>query len=205
MFRKTNHIDTAFRHIKNFSLALVAGTLFLCGFSLWLVSKNRKDSERRVYILANGHALEAFAGDRKDNIKVEAQDHVKVFHQDFFSLDPDDKVILTNITRALYLADGSALKQYNNLRESGYYTNLISGNISQKIAIDSIRVNTNSYPYFFHCEAKEVLTRTTSILTRNLSSEGYLRNVERSENNPHGFLIERWVILENRDLKTESR
>jgi conjugative transposon TraK protein len=114
-------------------------------------------------------------------------------------------VITANITRALYLADASAKKQYDNLKESGYYSNLISGNISQEISIDSIMVNLDSYPFYFRCMAQEKLIRTTSIVTRSLITEGYLRNVERSDNNSHGFLIERWMILENKDLKIENR
>jgi hypothetical protein len=53
--------------------------------------------------------------------------------------------------------------------------------------------------------AQEKLIRTTSIVTRSLITEGYLRNVERSDNNSHGFLIERGMILENKDLKIENR
>jgi hypothetical protein len=82
---------------------------------------------------------------------------------------------------------------------------MVSGNISQQIGIDSISLDMNSYPYYFKCLAKEKLIRTTSITTRNLITEGYLRNVQRSDNNPHGFLIERWMIVENRDIKTEGR
>jgi len=32
-----------------------------------------------------------------------------------------------------------------------------------------------------------------------------LRNVSRSDNNPHGFLIERWATIANKDLKTTAR
>lgn len=44
-----------------------------------------------------------------------------------------------------------------------------------------------------------------SITTRSLMTEGSLRNVSRSDNNPHGFLIERWNTIDNRDLKTAGR
>ena len=104
----------------------------------------------------------------------------------------------------MYLSDGSAKTAYDNLKESGYYSNLISGNISQSIAIDSIQVNIDSYPFYWRCYATETITRTTSMLIRSLLTEGYLREVARSDNNPHGFLIERWNTLENRDIKTES-
>ena len=161
--------------------------------------------QSKVYILANGKALEAYASDRKDNIPVEARDHVKNFHQYFFTLDPDDKVIQTNIAKALYLADGSAKREYDNLKENGYYANVIAGNISQQIKVDSITVDINEYPYHFRCYATQNIIRTTTTVTRNLITDGYLRNVSRSDNNPHGFLIERWTTIENKDLKTVNR
>ena len=161
--------------------------------------------EERIYILSNGKALEAWSAERRDNMPVEARDHVRMFHHYFFSLDPDDRVIEANVTKALYLADVSAKRQYDNLKESRFYSNIISGNISQEIVTDSIQVDINQYPFYFRSYAKQKLIRTTSIVTRSLVTEGYLRNVSRSDNNPHGFLIEKWRTLENKDIKTENR
>ena len=149
--------------------------------------------------------LEALAAERKDNIPVEARDHIKMFHYYFFSLDPDDKVIQSNISKALYLADGSAKQQYENLKENSYYSNIIAGNISQQILVDSILVDVSQYPYYFKCVAEQKIIRPSTIVTRSLTTEGYLRNVARSDNNPHGFLIEKWKTIENNDIKTENR
>jgi len=205
MFQQLKNIDTAFKHIKTLSVALIAACALICAFTVYKSYQFVSNSQQHIYILANGKALEAFSADRKDNIPVEARDHVRMFHDYFFNLDPDDKVITANITKALYLADNSAEKMYNDLKEQDYYGDIISGNISQQIIIDSIRVDVNQYPYYFRCYAKEKLTRSTSIVTRSLITEGYLRNVARSDNNPHGFLIEKWNTLENKDLKTENR
>jgi len=109
------------------------------------------------------------------------------------------------VTKALYLADISAKKQYDNLRESGYYNNLISANISQEITVDSIRLDVNSYPYQFTCFATEKLVRTSNTITRKLITRGRVRDIEtQSDNNPHGFLIEDWEILENNDEQANS-
>jgi len=172
---------------------------------LHLGAANVRQSQQKIFILANGKALEAYAAERKDNIPVEARDHVKMFHHYFFSLDPDDKVIESNISKALYLADASAKQQYNDLKENSYYANIISGNISQEITIDSIDINISQYPFYFRCQAREKIIRATTIVTRSLVTEGWLRNVARSDNNPHGFLIEKWRTLENKDIKTEQR
>ena len=205
MFRQTKNIDTAFQHIRSFTMLVIVGCVFLCSFALYKSYRLVSEMQSKVYILANGRALEAYASNRKDNIPVEARNHVKAFHRLFFTLDPDDKVIKANIAKAMYLADVSAKRAYDNLRESGYYADIIAGNISQDINVDSVIIDLNDYPYHFHCYAKQHIVRMTSTVSRSLITEGYLRNVSRSDNNPHGFLIERWRTIENRDLKIENR
>lgn len=205
MFKKTKNIDTAFRHVRLFSIAFLAGCIIISVMIAYKSYQLATQSQQRIFILANGKALEAYAADRKDNIPVEARDHVKMFHHYFFTMDPDDKVIQSNITKALYLADGSAKQQYDNLKENGYYTNLISGNISQEMQADSIMINTENYPFYFRYKGQQKIIRPTTIVTRSLITEGYLRNVSRSDNNSHGFLIERWRTLENKDINIQNR
>ena len=188
-----------------FSIVLVCGCFLLCGYVLYKSYDLSARVQDRIYILAGDKALEAYASSRKDNVMVEAKDHVAMFHQYFFSLDPDDKMIDANIKKALYLVDASAKKQYDNLKEIGYYSNIISGNISQQVSVDSVLVDTKVQPYYFKYYGKQKIIRPNSIVTRNLITEGHLRNVARSDHNSHGFLIERWTTLENKDLKTEIR
>jgi conjugative transposon TraK protein len=205
MFRQAKNIDSAFRQMRLFTLIVVVLSAGLAAYSIHRGHEAQRTAHDKVFILANGKVLEAYAADRKDNIPVEAKDHVKMFHHYFFSLDPDDEVIEANISKALYLADGSAKQQYDNLKENGYYTNLISGNISQELSVDSISVNINTYPFYFRFKGEQKIIRPTTIVTRSLVTEGYLRNVARSDNNPHGFLIEKWKTLENSDIKTQNR
>jgi conjugative transposon TraK protein len=205
MFKKMKNIDTAFRHVRGFTMLVILGCVVICCFALYKSYSLVAEMQSKIYILANGKALEAYASERKDNIPVEARDHVKVFHRLFFTLDPDDKAIQTTITKALYLADGSAKRVYDDLKENGYYAGLISGNVNQTISLDSVAIDINDYPYRFRCYATQNIVRPTSITTRSLITEGSLRNVSRSDNNPHGFLIERWNIIENSDIKTVSR
>ena len=205
MFQQLKQIDSAFKLVRNLCLTVIIICFTVCAFAIYKTTEVVKESHEQVYILANGKILQATASSRQENIPVEARDHIRMFHYYFFTLDPDDKVIQSNITKALYLADGSAKRAYDNLKENSYYANIISGNMSQSINIDSIVVNTTDYPFYWKCYATEKITRPSSIVTRNLITEGYLRDVSRSDNNPHGFLIERWNTIENKDIKIEPR
>ncbi len=205
MFKPTQNIDHAFRSMRVFMLLVVAGSLLVCVYALYQNAVLASRMQDRVYVLSNGRAVEVFASSRKDNIGVEAKDHIRRFHELFFSLDPDEKAIATTIKKALYLSDASAKKQYDDLVETGYIGGIISGNVSQQIRVDSVQVNTTAEPYYFRCYATILITRSTSVVTRNLVTQGFLRSVARTDNNAHGFLIEKWETLENKDIKTENR
>jgi len=205
IFQQMKNIDTAFKYTRMISLLVIGASGLLSGFALHTAYAMVRDAQNKIYVLAGSKAFEAMAANRKENIPVEARDHIRSFHEWFFTLDPDEKVIGANIGRALYLADGSAKQAYDNLKESGYYNSIVAGNISQSIDIDSIQLNLDRSPWYFKCFATQTITRTTSTLTRRLVTEGNLRNTSRSDHNPHGFLIEKWNTLENKDIKTEHR
>jgi conjugative transposon TraK protein len=205
MFTQLKNIDTAFKHIKLFSYLLILANVITLCFAIYKSYDFAGKAENRVHILYNGKVLQAFASDRKSNLPVELRDHIKTFHEYFFDLSPDDKAIRAGVTKALYLADESAKHQYDNLRENGFYAGLISANISQQVIVDSIRLDMDQYPYPFTCYATEKLIRTSGAVTRSLVTQGRVRDIHiETDNNPHGFLIERWETLENKDLNTEN-
>ena len=205
MFKKARNIETAFQYMRVYTILINTGAFLFSVYVNYSANRRVDKAQEKLYILSSGKVLEALASDRKDNIPVEARDHIRAFHQYFFTLDPDEKVITTNITRALYLADGSAKHLYDNLKENGYYAGIISGNVNQEIDVDSIELDIGTYPFHFRCFATQRIIRPTSLVTRDLITEGWLRNMGRSDNNPHGFLIERWNTLENKDVKVEKR
>jgi conjugative transposon TraK protein len=205
MFSQTKNIDTAFRHIKTFSIVLILANVLTMGFCIFKSFSIVNAAQNRVHILYNGKVLEAVASDRKSNLPVELRDHIKTFHQYFFNLSPDDKAIQAEVTKALYLADESAKKQYDNLHEAGYYNNLISANINQEISVDSIKLDVNQVPYAFTCYATEKLIRASSTLIRKLITRGTVRDIKtQTDNNPHGFLIQGWEILSNTDVNLNA-
>jgi len=206
MFRQLQNIDSAFKYIRFFSLAFLIANCVICTFVIYSFHQQEENSLKRVYIIRDGKLLEAIAADKSQQLSVELRDHIKMFHFYFYSLDPDDAVIKNHITKALYLADGSAKSEYDNLVEKGYYSSIISGNISQVVNIDSIRLNIDQAPYYFRYYGHIKIIRTTSIAIRSLITEGYIRKLDAvSDNNPHGFLIERWNIIDNTDLSLEKR
>ena len=205
MFPKTKNIETSFRSLRLISLCAILGSVGSGIFFFLAAGRWVERSQSRVYVLAAGKAFETFQSDRDANLPAETRAVVRDFHELFFTLDPDERYNSEGLKQALYLADGSAKRVYDNLKESGFYAGIVSGNMSVRLTVDSIQVELGRYPFRFRLVGHETLTRPTSIVTRLLVTEGDIREVKRSENDPHGLLIERWVIVDNRDIKIESR
>ena len=68
MFKAAKNIDTAFKQVRLFSIIAIVSLLLLALFIAYKSFQLTASMGQRIYILANGKALEAYAADRKDNI-----------------------------------------------------------------------------------------------------------------------------------------
>src|SRR5579859_1665615 len=112
MFPKTRNLETAFQHVRLFTAVAIVGCLLLCGFVIWQALRAIDRNQDRIYILESGRALEAMAGSRRENIPVEARDHIRPGREEFFPREQGEKLIAAHLGKALYLADGSARRVY---------------------------------------------------------------------------------------------
>ena len=116
-----------------------------------------------------------------------------------------DYAIEHNIGRALQLADKSAYNYYVDFAEKGYYNRLISGNINQVVHVDSVVCDFATYPYKMRTYARQLIIRESNVTERSLVTSCSLQNTGRSDDNPNGFIIEQFTILENRDIRSAER
>lgn len=165
-----------------------------------------QEGKRYVYVLdKSGSMMLAIKQDAKVSRPIEAREHVRRFHDLLLTLTPDDKAINDNLNSAIAMADNSAYVYYSDLAERGYYQRIISGDVIQTIICDSVTVNMDSYPYTWRYYGKQRITRASALVVRNFISEGGLVDVVRSDNNPSGFMITQFRVVNNSDIKNESR
>lgn len=205
-FKSLKNIETSFRQIRLFGIVFVS----LCAvivISAVCLSLNFAEKQReKIYVLDNGKSLMlALSQDMNQNRPAEAREHVRRFHELFFTLSPDKSAIQHNIDRALILADKSAYNYYSDFVEKGYYNRIIAGNITQVVKVDSVVCDFNNYPYTAKTFAKEMIIRQSNVTERSLVTVCRLTNASRSDDNPNGFIIEGLTILENRDIQTVKR
>ncbi len=198
-------MDAAHQQAKILTILCVVGMIAVAVYSITYVTNALQKQSQLIYALVGDEAVSLRAISVTDNRPVEAYNHVDLFHRNFYTLDPEREVIDYNIDRALTLGDNSVRTLVQDYEEDNYYRKLIASNTSQRIAVDSIALDMSTYPYEFRYIGKLTITRTSSIATRTLVTQGLLRDVQRSKNNPHGFLIERYEVTENDDLKVVQR
>jgi len=205
-FKSLNNIESAFKQIRLFSivfLLMCSGTM--C-FSVWKAFTFAETQRQKIYVLDQGKSLMlALSQDLSQNRPVEARQHVKMFHELFYNLSPDASAIESNIQRSLFLSDRSAFNHYRDLSEKMYYNRIVSGNINQRIEVDSVVCDFDVYPYDVRTYARQYIIREKNITERNLVTACKLQNAVRSDNNPHGFILENFMVLSNRDIRTIDR
>ena len=205
-FKSLKNIETSFRQIRLFGIVFVCMCAAITGYSVWSSYNFAEAQRQRIYVLDGGKSLMlALSQDMTQNRPVEAREHVKRFHELFFTLSPDKKAIESNVNRALFLVDKSAFKFYQHMAEKGYYNRIVSGNINQIVQVDSITCDFDSYPYKAVTYAKQMIIRESNVTERSLVTRCNLINSVRSDNNPHGFTMEKFEIVENRDIRISER
>lgn len=205
-FKSLKNIETSFRQIRLFSIVFLCLCAVVAGYSVWSAYGFAEKQREKIYVLDDGKSLMlALSQDLTQNRPVEAREHVKRFHELFFTLSPDKRAIESNIQRAMVLCDKTAFNYYKDLAEKGYYNRIISGNIIQNVIVDSIRCNYDVYPYQIATYARQIIIRESNLTERSLITTCQLLNTSRSDDNPHGFFMENFDIKENKDLMTVDR
>ena len=205
-FKSLKNIETSFRQIRLFGIVFLSLCTVITVWSVWSSYRFAEKQREKIYVLDNGKSLMlALSQDMAQNRPVEAKSHVQRFHELFFTLSPDKDAIESNVRRSLFLADKSAYNYYKDLSEKGYYNRVISGNINQTVEIDSMKCDFDQYPYRVDTYARQLIVRESSLTVRSLVTTCRLLNATRSDNNPHGFIMEAFTITENKDLQTIKR
>jgi conjugative transposon TraK protein len=205
-FKTLRNIENSFKQIRLYAIVFALLCIMVTGYTIWQSYDFAEQQRQKVYVLDNGKSLMlALAQDASINRPVEAREHIRRFHELFFTLAPDKDAIENNMKRAFNLADKSAFDYYKDLAEKGYYNRIISGNVQQRIDLDSVICDFDHYPYAVKTYAKQFIIRSSNLTKRNLVTSCHLVNSVRSDNNPQGFNIEKFAVMENRDMEVIER
>jgi conjugative transposon TraK protein len=177
--------------------------IIIAGSALYFARDLINQSRRQIYVLDGNVPVLVRQTNVEVNREVEYKSHINLFHMLFFTLPPDDDFMKNNIEKSMYMIDESGLTEYNNLKEKGYYNAILASSASLGIQTDSIQLDLENMTFSFF--GTQRIERETSILKRALITTGSIKDVPRSDNNPHGCLITNWKTVLNKDLETITK
>ena len=205
-FNSLQNIQKAFALTRIYLILITIVLLALGGYAIYSSYQFAEAQRSKIYVLENGQPLLlALSHNVEENRVAEAKSHVRRFHEYFFTISPEKTAIEYNINKALLLSDNVAADYYIKLKEDGFYERIISAGILCELMVDSVKIDDTTYPYRAYTYGKTSIIRSSSILYRNLETVCDLVNSTRTENNPHGFIIEKWKIINNSDIKEVKR
>lgn len=190
-------------------LVLIVSCLFMVGCvvisisSLFTARMMVDDAQKKIYVLDGTVPILVQRTTMDETLDVEAKSHVELFHHLFFTLAPDDKYINYTMEKAMYLVDESGLAQYNTLKERGLFSNIIGTSSVFSIFCDSIKFDKDKMEFTYY--GRQRIERRTNVLYREIVTTGSLKRVPRTENNPHGLLIENWRTILNKDIEQRKK
>lgn len=204
--KSLKNIETTYSRLRLYAISFIVLCFASTGYVVYKSYDFAEKQREKVYVLDNGKSLMvALSQDISINRPVEAREHIRRFHELFFTLAPDEKAIKDNISRACNLADKSAYNIYQDMKEKGFYNNLIRGNVFQRYDLDSIVCDFDKYPYRAYSYGKLYIIRESNITQRLVVTTCNLINTVRSDNNPQGFMIKDFNVVENKDLQIVER
>lgn len=181
----------------------ISGVIALGAVALTMMYVNEHSSN--IYVLDKGTAATATLSESDSQRELEVQDHVVRFHELMLTLSPTSESINSNIERALSMSDRSAYDYWKDLSETGFYNRLVSANISQQFAVDSVKTDMGSYPYLTDVYGKLYLIRESNITAYSIHTSCQLVDIGRSKANPHGLMVEKFRIVSNEKIGTRKR
>lgn len=201
-----DNIESNFRSMKILTLSVIGASMMVAIAAIYIAVDFASASRDNIFVVdKSGAALMATSAPDESQKELEAQDHLTRFHELFFNLSPSSESIKRNVDRALVMSDRSAYDYWKDMSERGFYQRLVSANISQQIVVDSVKVNISSYPYDAVTYGRLFLIRESNITAYQFESTCRLVNVERSQSNPHGLMIEKFIVRRNENIGTKRR
>lgn len=180
-------------------LLTIVGNVVVCGMLIAYGAKILSEERSQVYILDGDIPFLAQRSQQEANFVMEAKAAIQLFLQYFFTLPPDDDYIKWTLGKAMYMVDGTGMKQKQAMEENGFFSDIVSSSAICTIMCDSIKLDEHSRKFTYY--GTQNIRRRTKSIRRTLITSGELENVPRTQNNPHGLLITHWKTLKNIDLE----
>ncbi len=201
-------LETNNKILRFVLIGVIASSLLVNIIIFFKANSTINEIRKSVYVTLRGQSMEMMVSENyKKNKPAEIKNHIRMFHDLFFNLTADPKMIEENVVkRSLYLGDKSIRELHKLREEQKFYSNLIAADAYQEIKLDSINLDINNYPYNAQIFGSITLVRSSVVEVRRLVATCTIEELpNRSENNPHGLMITNYEANNDKIIETHAR
>lgn len=198
-------ILSSFKKNKRITICATFACIAISLGAIILAFRFAKESEGHIFVVDQGYVLAANRQDNAIQKDMEVASHVRRFHELMYNLAPNTEAIEANVSMASALGVEVASVIDADRKEDSFYTQLIQLPAVEEIKVDSVKVDVSVYPYRARTWATLYFIRPSNVAKYYFQSYSELVNSRRSESNPHGLTIEKFVVEKQTRLETTTR
>jgi len=170
-------------------ITVVSGALISSLFFGWMMYDIQRTALNNSFAInTDGSVIPLKWVTQKENLEVEAQAHLELFHNYFYNIDASN--YLRNLEKALWLGNSSVDNLYRQKKADGVYNRLLQYSLVQKVLSIESQLDLQVELYQFKTITIFEINRGTVVDRYELISTGNLIVVDRNyPTNTHGLLI----------------
>ncbi|SEC65515.1 Bacteroides conjugative transposon TraK protein [Tenacibaculum sp. MAR_2009_124] len=197
-----NDISKSEKKSRKIIFFSITSVLLIAIAAMHYVYKTNESVKNSFYLIDGGQKVATIrVKDFRKAVDILTEGHISLFHQLFFSIEPDWEYIKRNIEeKALYMIDRSGTKVYNDLLNDNYFESVVMSRYRIEVEMDSMNIDYSKYPYKFMFHGKQKIFYKRDITYRKLITKGYIEETAVSPNNLNGMKIIDWSIVNNDDI-----
>ncbi len=198
------NIYSSLRQNRWVVLATIIGAALTSTVAIVMMARtHRQAMENAFAIQTDGQVIPLKLVSQKENLLVEAQAHLQLFHTYFYHIDAGS--VEQHLEKALWLGDSSVDELYLQKKADGVYNRLLQYSLVQRVLSSDSKINLKVAPYAFEVKTVFAIDRGQVTDTYELITTGKLLHVDRNfPHNPHGLLITDFFENSLRKIETDE-
>jgi hypothetical protein len=200
-----NSIYKVMNSYRFFALLIIVGNLCVScffGYILYNVTQNNI-----MVVDGQGDILSASKTSEDNLLKIESDNHIRLFYSRFFSYDKLNYKKRTE--QGLHLVGKSGVNLYETYKIKGWFDVVVNNDLIIESNVQTIKFSNFENKILFETTGFQKIKRGDNIAeTRNLNIKGSISihpNGRQIETNPHGLIIEDLVVINNSVVKNEKQ
>ncbi|MFS4467521.1 conjugal transfer protein TraK [Maribacter sp. 2210JD10-5] len=155
---------------------------------LMVFNIHKKAINNAFAIKTDGEVIPLEMVNQKENLMVEALDHLKLFHEYFYGIDANNYE--SNLAKALWLGKSSVDNVYRQKKAEGVYNRILQYSLTQRVLSVESEIDLSEEPFPFQSKTIFEINRGATTDKYELITTGDLIFGNRHfPNNTHGLLI----------------